>query len=59
MFPASSVPFIQRVGKEALNVDAPIIIEPISSTQLGGYSLIRDISGKPVLVIKVGIDGDL
>ena len=35
MFPASSVPFIQRVGKEALNVDAPIIIEPISSTQLG------------------------
>src|SRR5208337_3841021 len=56
MFPASSIPFIQRVGKDALTIDAPIIIEPINSTQLGGYSLIRDISGKPVLIIKVGID---
>ncbi len=56
MFPASSIPFIQRVGKDALTIDAPIIVEPINSTQLGGYSLIRDISGKPVLIIKVGID---
>ncbi len=56
MFPVSSTPFIQRVGKEALTIDAPIIIEPVNSTQLGGYSLIRDISGKPVLIIKVGID---
>jgi PAS domain S-box-containing protein len=56
MFPASSAPFIQREGKEAVTIDAPIIIEPISSTQLGGYALIPDISGKPVLIIKVVID---
>lgn len=55
MFPTSSVPFIQREGKDALAIDAPIIIQPINDTQLGGYSLVRDISGNPILILKISI----
>jgi PAS domain S-box-containing protein len=58
-FTTSSVPFIQRAGKEALTLDAPTIIEPVNSTMLGTYSLIRDISGSPALILKVSIARDV
>lgn|GEM_PF-733503 len=58
-FPQADTPFIQREGKEALAINAPIIIEPLDSTTLGTYSLIRDLSGQPILVMKVSIVRDI
>lgn len=54
-FPQSSSPFIQREGKEALTIDAPTYIMPLGSNMLGTFSLIRDLSGQPVLILKVTI----
>ncbi len=58
-FTPSSTPFIQRAGEEALTLDAPTIIEPVNSTMLGTYSLIRDISGSPAFILKVSIARDI
>lgn len=58
-FPRSEVPFIQRQGKEALVINAPMIIEPLDSDTLGTYSLIRDLFGQPVLLMKVKIARDI
>ena len=58
-FSPSSSPFIQRGGNEALTLDAPTIIEPLDSTTLGTYSLIRDISGSPAMILRVSIARDI
>ncbi|NMB80123.1 MAG: PAS domain S-box protein [Methanomicrobiales archaeon] len=58
-FPASQVPFILRTGDEAFVLDAPTIIEPLDSSTLGSYSLIRDIHGNPALVIRASISRDI
>jgi len=58
-FPPSASPFIQREGKEALTIDAPTYIMPLESNMLGTYSLIRDLSGQPVLILKVSIARDI
>jgi PAS domain S-box-containing protein len=58
-FPPSSSPFIQREGMEALTIDAPTYISPLGSEVLGTYSLIRDLSGQPVLILKVSIARDI
>jgi PAS domain S-box-containing protein len=58
-FTASSSPFIQRAGNDVLTLDAPTIIKPVDSTTLGTYSLIRDISGSPALILKVSIARDI
>jgi PAS domain S-box-containing protein len=58
-FPGTGTPFILREGKEALAINAPIIIEPLDNDTLGTYSLIRDLFGQPVLVMKVRIDRDI
>lgn len=54
-FPRSSSSFVQREGKEALLINAPTYITPLDDTMLGTYSLIRDLSGQPVLILKVSI----
>ena len=58
-FPQSSSPYIQRAGKEAITIDAPTYIMPLGSNLLGTYSLIRDLSGQPVLVLKTSIVRDI
>lgn len=58
-FPQSSSPFIQREGKEALTIDAPTNIMPLGDNILGTYSLIRDLSGQPLLILKVSIARDI
>jgi PAS domain S-box-containing protein len=58
-FSKSSTPFIQRLGNESLILDAPTIIEPVNSTSLGTYSLIRDISGRPTVILRVSISRDV
>ena len=58
-FNMSSTPFIQREGNEALTLDAPTIIEPVNSSTLDTYSLIRDISGRPAVILRVGISRDI
>lgn len=58
-FPKSSSPFIQREGKEELTIDAPTYILPLGGNMLGTYSLIRDLSGEPVLILKVSIVRDI
>ena len=58
-FPPSSSPFIVREGKEALVIDAPTYIMPAEGNILGTYSLIRDLSGQPILILKVGISRDI
>ncbi|MDP3395186.1 MAG: CHASE4 domain-containing protein [Methanoregula sp.] len=58
-FPQSSLPFLQREGKEALTIDAPTYIMPVGSNMLGTFSLIRDLSGQPVLILKVSIVRDI
>ena len=58
-FPVSSVPFIEREGDEALVFDAPTVITPLDSTTLGTYSLIRDIHGRPALILRVSIPRDI
>lgn len=58
-FPHSSSPFIQRRGNDELTIDAPTYILPLGSNMLGTYSLIRDLSGEPVLILKVSIVRDI
>jgi PAS domain S-box-containing protein len=58
-FPQSSTPFIQREGKEALTIDAPTYILPLDNDKLGTYSLIRDMSGQSILILKVSIVRDI
>jgi PAS domain S-box-containing protein len=58
-FPPSSSPFIIREGKEALTIDAPTYIMPTEGNILGTYSLIRDLSGQPILILKVSISRDI
>lgn len=59
LFPPSSSPFIQREGREALAIDAPMYIMPLEGNMVGTYSLIRDLSGQPVLILKVSIARDI
>lgn len=59
MFNQSSVPFIQRMDNEVLIFDAPRVIEPVNSTTLGSYSLIRDIFGGPAIIIRASIPRDI
>ncbi|MHB8164269.1 MAG: PAS domain S-box protein, partial [Methanoregula sp.] len=54
-FPSSTSPFIQRQGKEAIMIDAPTSIMPLGGNMLGTYSLIRDLSGHPALILKISI----
>jgi PAS domain S-box-containing protein len=58
-FPPSSSPFIVREGKEVLTIDAPTYIMPAEGNILSTYSLIRDLAGQPVLVLKVSISRDI
>ena len=58
-FEPSSVPFIVREGHDAIMLDAPTTISPIDSTTLGTYSLIRDIYGKPVIILRISIARDI
>jgi PAS domain S-box-containing protein len=58
-FPPSPSPFIERQGKDALIIDAPTYITPLEGNILGTYSLIRDLSGQPVLILKVSIARDI
>jgi PAS domain S-box-containing protein len=58
-FPPSSSPFVQREGKEALLINAPTYITPLNDTTLSTYSLIRDLSGRPVLILKVSLTRDI
>ncbi len=58
-FPRSTSPFVQREGKEALTINAPTYILPQGSVMLGTYSLIRDLTGQPVLILKVSIVRDI
>ena len=58
-FPPSSSPFIVREGKEALTIDAPTYIMPTEGNILGTYSLIRDLFGQPILILKVSISRDI
>jgi len=58
-FNTSSAPFIQRLDNEVLVFDAPKVIEPINSTTLGSYSLIRDISGSPAVILGASIPRDI
>ncbi|MDD1685303.1 MAG: PAS domain S-box protein [Methanoregula sp.] len=58
-FPQVSSPFIRREGKEELSIDAPMYIIPLGDNVLGTYSLIRDLSGRPVLILKVSIARDI
>ena len=58
-FPTSSSPFIVREGKEALTIDAPTYIMPAEGNILGTYSLIRDLFGQPILIMKVSISRDI
>ncbi|MDD1693837.1 MAG: PAS domain S-box protein [Methanoregula sp.] len=58
-FNSSSGPFIRQLGNEVLMFDAPTVIEPINSTTLGSYSLIRDISGSPAIVLRASIPRDI
>jgi PAS domain S-box-containing protein len=58
-FKVSTVPFIKQTGNEVRNITAPTIIEPIDRTTLGTYSLIRDISGNPIIILRVSIPRDI
>lgn len=58
-FPRADIPFIQRQGKDALVINAPVIIEPLDGDTLGTYSLIRDLFGQPVLLMKTSIVRDI
>ena len=58
-FNLSSAPFIRRLDNEVLVFDTPTVIEPINSTMLGSYSLIRDISGNPALILRASIPRDI
>ena len=58
-FNTSAVPFIQRQENEVLVFDAPRVIEPVNSTTLGSYSLIRDIFGGPALILRASIPRDI
>lgn len=58
-FTRTEIPFIERQGKEALVINAPVIIEPLDGDTLGTYSLIRDLFGQPVLLMKTTIVRDI
>ena len=58
-FTTSYSPFIVREGKEALTIDAPTYIMPAEGNILGTYSLIRDLFGQPILIMKVSISRDI
>jgi PAS domain S-box-containing protein len=59
VFPRPPPPSSSEGGNEALTLDAPTIVEPVDSTTLGTYSLIRDISGSPVIILRVSIARDI
>lgn len=58
-FPRTSSPFVQSEGKESLTINAPTYILPQGSFMLGTYSLIRDLTGQPILILKVSIVRDI
>jgi PAS domain S-box-containing protein len=57
--PPSSSPFLQREGKEAFRINAPTSIMPLGNNLLGTYSLISDMTGQPVLILKISIIRDI
>ena len=52
-------PFIQREGTENMTLDAPMTSLVLDGKTLGTYSLIRDIYGKPTLIMRVSIVRDI
>ena len=58
-FPGTEIPFILHEGNEALVINAPMIIEPLDGDTIGTYSLIGDLFGQPVLLMKVRIVRDI
>jgi PAS domain S-box-containing protein len=51
--------FIQRQGTEYMILDAPMTSLVLDGKTLGTYSLIRDIYGKPTLIMRVSIVRDI
>jgi PAS domain S-box-containing protein len=52
-------PFIHREGTENMTLDVPMTFLVLDGKTLGTYSLIRDIYGKPILIMRVSIVRDI
>jgi PAS domain S-box-containing protein len=58
-FEQSAKPFLERGEDETILLHAPTITTPVDEKTLRTYSLLRDIYGKPVLVLRISIDRDI
>ncbi len=46
----------QTAYSSLVSGDAPILVRPLSAKSIAGYALLRDVGGKPILVLKVDVD---
>ncbi|MBU7018334.1 MAG: HAMP domain-containing protein [Theionarchaea archaeon] len=57
-----SDPLMPPDSKEALSLlsdTVPMLVEPLSEDTISGYTLIKDVYGKPILVLRVDIPRDI
>jgi sensor domain CHASE-containing protein/class 3 adenylate cyclase len=55
--PVEFQPTIARLSQ--MSDDPPILIEPLNQEWMGGYSLLRDIYGKPAVLLELNIPRDI
>ena len=58
-FQNETAPFVQIQANDALIVSAPIYVAVLDNNTLGAYTLIRDINGSPLLVLRLSIPRDI
>jgi sensor domain CHASE-containing protein/nitrogen-specific signal transduction histidine kinase/CheY-like chemotaxis protein len=53
------IPSDVQVARSSLSDQTPIALYPLSAQSIAGYALIKDIYGKPILVLKVDIPREI
>lgn len=56
---ASFLPQLKAILHELLQKDDSIVVKPENSNSISGYTALKDISGKPLLIIKVTVPREI
>lgn len=53
------LPSDYRAAVSAISDQTPIVVQPVNGATIAGYALLRDIYGKPVLILRADVPRDL
>jgi len=56
---SAELPADFQAARDSLSPDAPTFVRPLDEAQVGGYGLIQDINGNPVLLLRVDLPRDI